>query len=474
MAVPLTIATTVPARGQVFAAVLTALLLLAAAGAVLPYGATALPPNSGFMPAFGGMMFLGTLITAALLLSQGQATQNRSTADLGTAYLFSSMVIVPHLLAFPGVFAAAPIIGTSASAVWLWCIWHAGFGICVMRYAWRHGRAGAGSVRLLPIVATVAAIVLLMAWIATAGVEYLPVVIVGTGFSRLDTLGIGPAVLLCNLGALFLVVTRLRGRTVLDLWLAVATLTATLDVTLTIFGAGRFTLGWYAARLLSLATDVTVLVALLSELIRLFGRISALNAHLQTLSVTDGLTQIANRRGFDEALERAWRDAEREETAISLLMVDVDHFKGFNDAYGHPAGDECLRRIASLINGHARRPYDVAGRLGGEEFALLMPRTEEAGAAMIAARLRAGIESLMIPNAGSRLGHVTISGGIATLRPCAQRHSPDVLTDAADQALYRAKSAGRNRVAAFEGHAEPPSVAPLTIPARPATCEAGG
>jgi diguanylate cyclase (GGDEF)-like protein len=147
------------------------------------------------------------------------------------------------------------------------------------------------------------------------------------------------------------------------------------------------------------------------------------------------------------------------------MMVDIDNFKGFNDAYGHPAGDECLRRVASLINGHARRPYDVAARLGGEEFALLMPRTDEAGAAMIADRLRSGIEGLLIPNGASRLGHVTISGGVATLRPSLQRYAPTVLTEAADHALYQAKSAGRNRVSAFDTGAETLAMAATGMPA---------
>ncbi len=474
MTASLIVSTAPPGRGQRRVAAAIAILLVIAAALVLPFGTLPLLPRAGFLPAFGGMMVLADLTTAALLFSQAHAARDRSTADLGTAYLFSSMIIVPHLMAFPGVFADASLIGASASAVWLWCAWHAGFALCVARYAWRHGRVGRATLRLVPIVATVGGAVLVLSIVATAGLSLLPDVLQGGTFAVLNKRGIGPAVGLCNIVALALVVVRLRGRTVVDLWLAVAMLAATLDVALTLYGGGRYTLGWYAARVLSLCTGVVVLVALLSELTRLFAKLSDLNEHLQRLSVTDALTQIANRRGFDSALNRAWRDAEREETAVSLLMVDIDHFKGFNDAYGHPAGDECLCRVASLINGHARRPYDVAARLGGEEFALLMPRTDEAGAAMIADRLRSGIEGLMIPNAASGLGHVTISGGVATLRPSAQRHAAAVLTEAADQALYRAKSAGRNRVAGFEGPAGAASLAPLTIPARQPALGAGG
>jgi diguanylate cyclase (GGDEF)-like protein len=450
MAASLIVSTAPPGPAHRRAAAVVTMLLLLAAALIGTVGTRPMTPRAGFLPAFGGMMLLGDLITAVLLFSQARAARDRATADLATAYLFSTCAIVPHLLAFPGVFADAPLIGASASAVWLWCVWHAGFALCVARYAWRRGRLAGGPIRLGPILATVGACVLAATLVTTLGLPWLPDVLQGGAFGGLNRTGVGPFVALCNVAALSLVVLRLRGRTVVDLWLAVAMLTATLDVLLTLYSGGRYTLGWYAARMLSLGTGITVLAALLCELTRLFGRLSELNEHLQRLSVTDGLTQIANRRGFDDALERAWRDAEREETAISLLMVDIDLFKGFNDTYGHPAGDECLRRVASLINSHARRPYDVAARLGGEEFALLMPRTEEAGAATIAARLRAGIEGLLIPNEASRLGHITISGGIATLRPTAQRDGAAVLTEAADRALYRAKQGGRNRIATWQ------------------------
>jgi diguanylate cyclase (GGDEF)-like protein len=448
MAASLIISTTAPGRGHWVVAGVTAALLMVVAGLVLPLGTTPLPERAGFLPGFIGMMFLADLVTATLLFSQAGAAQDRSTADLGAAYLFSVAIVVPHLMAFPGVFAEKSLIGTSASAVWLWCAWHAGFALCVMRYAWRRRTAGTGPIRIVPVVATLAAIVLAATAVATVGIPYLPEVLRGGGFGALITSGVGPAVLACNLAALGLIVIRLRGRTVVDLWLAVAMLAATLDVILTLCSGGRYTLGWYVARLLSLVTGITVLVALLSELASLFQRLSGLNERLQLLSVTDGLTELANRRGFDEALDRAWRIAEREETPISLLMIDIDHFKGFNDTYGHPAGDECLRRVASLINSHARRPYDIAGRLGGEEFGLLMPATDEAGAALIASRLRAGIENLLIPHQVTDLGHVTISGGVATSRPFARREVPATLISAADHALYEAKKSGRNRIRA--------------------------
>jgi diguanylate cyclase (GGDEF)-like protein len=454
------ISTTAPGRGQMLAATLTTIVLIGVTAVAVPMGGAPWPEVSGFLPAFGGMTLVCDLITAALLFSQAQAAQDRSTADLGVAYLFSVMAIVPHLLAFPGVFAAQSIIGASPSATWLWCIWHAGFSVCVARYALRRGKAGAGPLQLQRILAAVGGSVFALTLVATTGLPYLPDIIHGGGYNRLNTIGVGPALLLCNVVTLAVVVVKLRARTTVDLWVTVAMLTATLDVFLGLYGGGRFTAGWYVSRILSLGTGITVLIALLSEITVLFNKISAVNAHLQELSVTDGLTSVANRRGFDDALARAWATAQREETPISLLMIDVDHFKSFNDTYGHPAGDECLRRIAAVINSHARRPYDIAARLGGEEFALLMPATEPAGADMIADRLRRGIENLLIPNAASRAGHVTVSGGIATMYPYGHKQAPAALTKAADLALYAAKTGGRNRIAASLGEAGTADAAP--------------
>ncbi len=454
---------TVPGRTQTAAALTTAVLMIAVTLAVLPIVTMPLPPCPGFLPVFTGMTWVGDIITAALLFSQAQAAQDRSTTELGTAYLFSGMAIIPHLLTFPGVFSIEPLIGEAASAAWLWCFWHAGFSICIARYALRRHTAATGPLHLLRIVIAVAAILVVLTLTATIGLRYLPSVMQGNAYGGLTRTGVGPATMVCSLVALGIVVVRLRGRTTVDLWVGVAALTSTLDIFLALYSGSRFTVGWYVSRVLALGTGITVLIALLSEVASVFRTMSTMNIHLRKLSATDGLTLIANRRAFDEALQRAWGTAQREETPISLLIIDIDHFKRFNDTYGHPAGDECLRRVAALIADNARRPYDVAARLGGEEFGLLMPMTEEPGAAMIAERIRAGIEALRIPNARSGLGFVTVSGGTATLRPCGHERDATALTKAADHALYESKAAGRNRVLAFGTTAAPLDIAALAM-----------
>jgi diguanylate cyclase (GGDEF)-like protein/PAS domain S-box-containing protein len=167
---------------------------------------------------------------------------------------------------------------------------------------------------------------------------------------------------------------------------------------------------------------------------------------LQDLSRRDGLTGLANRRHFDECLEREWRSALREKTPLSIILCDIDYFKNFNDTYGHQGGDDCLRAVAGVLEQDLRRPLDVAARYGGEEFVLVLPGTDRKGALAVAESIRSGIEALAIPHAASTAAKVvTISLGVASAVPSPDVSAAEILS-AADQALYRAKGAGRNRV----------------------------
>ena len=167
---------------------------------------------------------------------------------------------------------------------------------------------------------------------------------------------------------------------------------------------------------------------------------------LRELSFLDGLTGIANRRRFDEALLREWRRCARSHLPLSLVMLDVDHFKAYNDHYGHQAGDECLRAVAHVLAEQTKRPGDLVARYGGEEFVCLLPETDEDGAVLVAERLREAVARQRLPHALSPVAeHVTISLGVATALPVADA-PPDSLSQAADQLLYEAKRAGRNRV----------------------------
>ena len=170
------------------------------------------------------------------------------------------------------------------------------------------------------------------------------------------------------------------------------------------------------------------------------------NTELSRMVQIDGLTGVANRRAFDQTLEAEWLRAARQSHGLSLLMIDVDYFKRYNDGYGHQMGDECLKHVARLLKSAVVRPSDFVARYGGEEFAIVLPETEADGAREVAERVRLYVERAAIPHAyAEHSDHVTVSIGTATLQSLHGVPS-SVLVAAADQALYKAKEAGRNRV----------------------------
>lgn len=169
---------------------------------------------------------------------------------------------------------------------------------------------------------------------------------------------------------------------------------------------------------------------------------------LEHLLGVDALTGIANRRFFQNILEKEWRRARRGRSTLSLITADIDHFKAYNDHYGHPAGDACLRDIARSMAEVAKRPGDVTARIGGEEFAILLPDTPREDAQRLAELIRKRVFSLKLPHAASAAaGQVTVSLGVAASNQWGI-DSPNDLLSAADRALYRAKRSGKNRVAA--------------------------
>ncbi|HEX7808691.1 MAG TPA: GGDEF domain-containing protein, partial [Thermoanaerobaculia bacterium] len=175
------------------------------------------------------------------------------------------------------------------------------------------------------------------------------------------------------------------------------------------------------------------------------------NAHLERLSLLDELTGIPNRRYFDRALAQAWDEATRTQQPLSLILLDLDHFKSLNDQRGHPAGDASLVQVARQLARKIRRSGDmvtrggdVVARIGGEEFAILLTDTDADGARVIAETLRGAVEELVIAFESAML-RVTVSCGVASITPPASQ-SPDLLVRRADRALYAAKAAGRNCV----------------------------
>ncbi len=179
-------------------------------------------------------------------------------------------------------------------------------------------------------------------------------------------------------------------------------------------------------------------------------RLKRQNDMLESLASMDALTNVSNRRAYDRVCGDEWRRCQREKLPISLMMIDVDQFKQYNDNYGHGAGDECLVRMAKAINGCIHRPGDMLARYGGEEFAAIMPGTHSAGALQMAQQFHAVMAELSIPHAHSTVApHVTLSIGVATTTRT-DEVTPEQLSEAADRMLYQAKESGRNTTCVIE------------------------
>lgn len=182
------------------------------------------------------------------------------------------------------------------------------------------------------------------------------------------------------------------------------------------------------------------------EQAQLYKYLEAANQELKRLACLDALTQVPNRRSFDDTINREWRRMMRDGKPLSLILCDVDFFKAFNDTYGHIAGDICLQKVASAIKEAVQRPADLVARYGGEEFAVILPNSSAAGAVHVAQKMRAKLAALKIDHPKSEVSqYVTLSLGIASIIPTVNSH-PTILVDAADKALYEAKAIGRDRV----------------------------
>lgn len=416
--------------------------MTAACLALMPMASTVFPPNFAVLPFLLGIAVASDFITAYLLISQFLASRLIGAAILAGAYLIGGFGVLGYLVSFPGVlgFAFPP-----QTAAWMWVFWHfafpAGVALALLfdrqkRYAREKdvARAWMNVVILASIAISVS--VFVGVWLRGSA---LPNLLVGTTYIGGWRTLLLEGIVVVNLGALALAIVWTQGRTVLHTWLIVSLVAALLDAQISVAGSARFTLGWYVARSLVVVASTAVLYAYLRQMHVLFGKLS-------DLSMIDGLTEIANRRYFEMRLASAVRHAHRTHRSLALVMIDVDTFKLYNDTYGHLAGDETLKSVASALRHAAKRPNDVVARWGGEEFVAVLPETDHEGAYLVADRLRAAVQGLAIPHRTSPVPAqvVTISVGVAMLG--SKDDDGHKLVERADVALYRAKETGRNTV----------------------------
>ena len=437
---------------------------LVVAGVVLtPFAKEPLPAVPSYMLAFGFAMIITNLLLAGLMFSRGVNERSRGSIELGAAYWFVAILFLPLIAAFPdAVLPGGSLIGSTTSAVWLWSFWHVGFGMLVLRYAIasrrresqpdieRHKQSATSLKRTLAseVLGCCAAVVAL-AWVSTAGLSVLPPIFMGSSglFGGWGLLV--PAASIFIDASCVLILATLRRPTNEQVWLGVGMVAACFDVWLTYHGTARFSVGWYVAKLGSLFTTLIVLVSLFVELTSLYRRTADMNLLLDKQAHVDGLTGLANRRRFDHVLASECDRAGRSGQPLTLLLIDVDFFKRFNDLYGHLAGDDGLRAVASAIAASVSRPSDLVARYGGEEFAVILPMTGRDGALLVAERIRTNVANLAIAHAAGTAGYVTVSIGAAEALPQRSDDGP-LLISFADQALYRAKALGRNRTTVYQ------------------------
>jgi diguanylate cyclase (GGDEF)-like protein len=193
-----------------------------------------------------------------------------------------------------------------------------------------------------------------------------------------------------------------------------------------------------------------IISLLLDKTIRDNQRIRAATQELERLANLDGLTQIANRRTFEAHLQQEWARAMRDKKSLTLILCDVDHFRQYNENYGHQAGDDCLRQLALVLDRTAKRPGDLAARYGGEEFAIILPNTDTAGGVVVAQTIQESVGHLPLPEGEEN--PISLSLGVASVVP-SQDRSAAMLVELSDRALFLAKERGRNRMVCLEQNA---------------------
>jgi len=443
-------------RRAVFLAALVTGIIIAATVLILPYSSEQFPIIKPFLTIFATAVCLVESLTSYFLAFQFFSSRNPFLGALSGAYSFTAVIVFFQILVFPGEFSPTGLLGAGPqSAIWIWVFWHGGFPFFVTlalllrakpfmsgREHWLP-RIGLGLMIAGPLTAVA------LAYLAIAGKALLPPIITGIYYGTLTHSVIAPALESIALVALIVCLVTARGGDLLTLWISVALVAGLADIFLALSASSRFSFGWYGGRVLAVISSSIVLCVLIYEFSKLYDQLIKINLGLAERAIRDGLTGAFNRGYFIEQFPREVRRAIRDQDVLSILMVDVDHFKTFNDVHGHQMGDECLIAMVRALHTAIKRPGDFVARYGGEEFAVVLPGTDAAGAAAVAEVVRQAVRRLAIARDKSGLSLVTVSCGIATLDPKFDNFDGDELVRRADEALYQAKESGRDRARVF-------------------------
>jgi diguanylate cyclase (GGDEF)-like protein len=436
------------------AAATAAVSIILITALVFPHSATPLAPLRPFLTMFSTAVFLFESLTAYFLAIQFFASRDASLAALAGAYGFTAVLVLCQILVFPGIFSASGLFDAGPqTAIWIWVFWHSGFPILATSSLALRARHLAPA-RAMPRIGTALLLAgpllaLAAAYIATAWSSLLPPLVAGNSYLALQHSPIATVVLGLAIIPFLLCVVVTRLSDLLSLWLGVALLAGIADIVLSISASARFSLGWYVGRGISLVASCIVLFVLILEFSKLYHQLIKSHAILAQRAIHDGLTGAFNRSYFIEQLPREMRRAIREREPISLLMVDVDHFKLYNDSHGHQMGDDCLIAVVGAMQSSLRRPADFVARYGGEEFVVVLPNTPAEGAALMAETMRLAVRGLGISRDQTTGASVTISIGIASFDACEDEFDVVEFIRRADHAMYQAKARGRDSACAY-------------------------
>ena len=430
------------ARGQrVVALSVGAIMMLVTA--VLSWSAqNSTPALPAMTPVWLVTMCLAQGFTGLLLGLQASHLRHATLALLAGAYTFVCSVSALQLFGYPGVFSTAGWEHTELLTPWLSLLSRFFFPLWALVAVWQldrqMNRAVLWAAWLVPSLLAPLFIFCLIHF------PQLPPLIVDHRYSDFLLHKALPSNLCLVLVVLALMIGLTRMRTRLHLWLAVVLVAQLCEMTLSLLGKGQFTVGWIGARAMSASASVVLLGALLWDIHDIHRNLQRMNARLHDHATFDQLTGVLMRRPFFDNLAKAMGSRREKGGGCALLMLDVDYFKSFNDAFGHMAGDVCLSTVAQAVRQALPKHGISVGRLGGEEFAVLLTGKSAEKPAAMAEIVRSAVWRQHLPHArNSGQPWVTVSVGWGVPEP---DQTAEQLVEVVDQALYRAKRAGRNQV----------------------------
>jgi diguanylate cyclase (GGDEF)-like protein len=444
-------------QSERIAACAVALVLAAVAAAAWRFGSLSLGGTDAALPMILTAGFVAMLVSATLSRTQFRATNLPTLALLSNLFGVSALLLVPYLLVTPHVFSSDGFGLGTQTAMWLWILGHATFIALALAYAigeatlakrvYDIGAARSLGGRFAICTMTAASVAAAAAVLAHGK---LPFIGDDDGFSPLFHRFVEPGLLGAAALALIVLCSVTRLRHTSSLWFAVIIVAFGVDVwTGSEALAKTFSLGWYATLASGSVAYMLYLVVQLRNANRQLVAFAADKRSLIETTLRDPLTGLLNRRGFDERFDDILTESRLRGKAASIVIFDIDHFKVFNDGFGHPAGDDALKRIAAAIANVANRANDACCRIGGEEFAIVLGETDASGAMTVAERIRSNVMRLRLPQNPEFGDMLTVSVGTATAFADAVVDSAELYARA-DKALYKAKRMGRNRIATHD------------------------